>query len=79
MVPEEYVGDIIGDINSRRGRVLEMIHKANARMVTANIPLVEMFGYATALRSLTKGRANYTMEPAYFEQVPKSLEEKILH
>ncbi|MFC1643651.1 elongation factor G [Chlamydiota bacterium] len=77
--PEEYVGDIIGDINSRRGKIAEMHHKANARLINSKIPLVEMFGYATALRSLTKGRASYSMEPAYFEKVPKNLEEKILH
>jgi len=78
MTPEEYIGEIISDINGRRGQVREMEHRAAARIVRADVPLSELFGYATAIRSLTKGRASYSMEPSYFEEVPKSIQEKIL-
>jgi len=76
--PEEYMGEVIGDLNSRRGRVKELLPKAGAKEITAHVPLSEMFGYATAIRSLTRGRASYSMEPEFFDKVPKQLEEKIL-
>jgi len=76
--PEEYIGDIINDISGRRGQVREMEHRASARIVRADVPLAELFGYATAIRSLTKGRASYSMEPSHFEEVPKPIQEKIL-
>ena len=76
--PEEYIGEIINDISSRRGKVREMEQRASARIFRADVPLSELFGYATAIRSLTKGRASYSMEPSYFAEVPKSIQEKIL-
>ena len=68
--PEEYQGEIIGDLNRRRGRIQGMDSKANVCIVTAFVPLETMFGYATDVRSLSKGRASYSMEPSHFEQVP---------
>jgi elongation factor G len=77
--PEEFMGAIIGDLNSRRGRVREMETRNNgSTVVRADVPLAEMFGYATELRSLTSGRGSYTMEPRSFEQVPSDLQKKIL-
>jgi elongation factor G len=78
ITPQEYMGDIIGDMNSRRGRIIELETKAGARIIDAEIPLKEMFGYATDLRSLSKGRASYSMEPLRFEKVPKNVEEQLL-
>lgn len=78
ITPQEYMGDVIGDMNSRRGRIIELETKSSARIIDAEIPLKEMFGYATDLRSLTKGRASYTMEPLRFEKVPKNIEEELL-
>lgn len=78
ITPQEYVGDVMGDMNSRRGKIIELETKAGARIIKAEIPLKEMFGYATDLRSLTKGRASYTMEPLRFERVPKNIEEELL-
>jgi elongation factor G len=71
--PDEYQGDILGDINRRRGVIQGVDAKAGQTIVTANVPLAEMFGYATAIRSLSKGRASYSMEPLTFEQVPNSV------
>jgi len=76
--PEEFTGTVIGDLNSRRGKVKEMEDKNNARIIQAEVPLSEMFGYSTVIRSLTRGRASYSMEPACFEKVPKSVVSKIL-
>jgi elongation factor G len=76
--PDEYQGDILGDINRRRGVIQGVDAKAGQTIITANVPLAEMFGYATAVRSLSKGRASYSMEPLTFEQVPNSVLEKIL-
>jgi len=78
ITPQEYMGDIIGNLNSRRGKVGELELKAGTRIINADVPLSEMFGYATVLRSLTKGRASYTMEPLRFDRVPKHIEEKLL-
>jgi elongation factor G len=76
--PEEYQGDLLGDLNRRRGRINAMDSKDQTSILRAEVPLAEMFGYATAIRSLSKGRAAYSMEPASFEPVPASLMEKIL-
>ena len=76
--PDEYQGDLLGDINRRRGKIGAIEAKGGATIVTAEVPLAEMFGYATAIRSLSKGRASYSMEPLTFEQVPNSILEKIL-
>jgi len=79
VVPEEYMGDVIGDLSSRRGRVAEMGVRANARVVKAFVPLAEMFGYATDLRSKTSGRASYTMTFDHYEEVPKNVAETLLN
>jgi elongation factor G len=76
--PEEYMGDVIGDINSRRGRMEGMELVGNAQIVTAYVPLAEMFGYATSLRSNTQGRATYSMQFDHYEQVPASIAEEVL-
>lgn len=78
ITPQEYMGEVIGDISSRRGKVLELETKSGARIIDAEVPLREMFGYATALRSLTQGRAGYTMEPLRFERVPKNIEKELM-
>ncbi|MDE6129887.1 MAG: elongation factor G, partial [Lachnospiraceae bacterium] len=77
-MPEEYMGDVIGDINSRRGRIEGMEDIGGGKMVKAFVPLAEMFGYATDLRSKTQGRGNYSMFFEKYEQVPKSVQEKVL-
>lgn len=78
VVPEEYMGDIMGDVTSRRGRVDGMEARGNAQVVRAFVPLAEMFGYATALRSNTQGRGTYTMYFDHYEEVPKSIAEEII-
>ncbi|WP_209125314.1 elongation factor G [Alkalihalobacillus sp. BA299] len=78
VVPEEYMGDIMGDVTSRRGRVEGMEARGNAQVVRAMVPLAEMFGYATSLRSRTQGRGNYTMHFDHYEEVPKSIAEEII-
>ncbi|HET7318439.1 MAG TPA: elongation factor G [Nitrospirota bacterium] len=75
---EEYMGDIIGDLNSRRGRVQGMNMRGAGRVITAQVPLSEMFGYATDIRSKTQGRATYTMQFAHYEEVPKNISEQII-
>ncbi|MFT8318403.1 MAG: elongation factor G [Sporolactobacillus sp.] len=77
-MPEEYLGDIMGDITSRRGRVDGMEARAGAQVVSAHVPLSEMFGYATTLRSSTQGRGTFTMQFDHYEQVPKSVSEEII-
>ena len=78
VVPEEYMGDVIGDINSRRGRIEGMEARNGAQVIRAFVALSEMFGYATALRSRTQGRGNYSMEFDHYEEVPKSIQEKVV-
>ena len=78
VVPEEYMGDIIGDLSARRGKVDSMGVRANARLVRASVPLAEMFGYATDLRSKSSGRASYSMTFDHYEEVPKDIAEKVL-
>ena len=77
--PESYMGDVMGDINARRGHIAGTDIRNGAAIVTANVPLASMFGYATDLRSKTQGRATYSMEPSHFVELPKSLQEKIIH
>jgi len=77
-VPEEYMGDVIGDVNSRRGRLEGMEARSGMQIIRSFIPLAEMFGYATDLRSNTQGRGTYSMEPSHYEEVPKSILEKII-
>ena len=79
VVPEEYLGDVLADVTSRRGRVLGMETRANARVVRAVVPLSEMFGYATDLRSVTQGRATYVMQVHGYEEVPKGVRDEIIH
>ena len=72
------MGDVIGDLNSRRGRIEGMEPRGNAQVITARVPLSEMFGYATSMRSLSQGRANYSMQFLRYEEVPKALAEEII-
>jgi elongation factor G len=78
MTPEEYQGDILGDLQRRRGKIGAIESKGNLTAVQAEVPLAEMFGYATAIRSLSKGRSSYSMEPSHFEQVPQQLVAAVL-
>ncbi len=77
IVPEEYMGDVIGDLNSRRGQIQGMEARTGAQQIDAFVPLSEMFGYATDMRSRTQGRGQYSMEPSHYTEVPKSIQEKI--
>ena len=77
-VPEDYMGDVIGDINGRRGKIEGMEARGNAQVIHSFVPLAEMFGYATDLRSKTQGRGTYTMEVHHYEPVPKSIQEKLI-
>ena len=77
-VPEEYMGDVIGDLNSRRGRIDGMEARNGSQVITGFVPLSEMFGYSTDLRSKTQGRGNYSMEVAYYDEVPKNIAEKVI-
>ncbi|NGX43997.1 MAG: hypothetical protein K1060chlam3_00155, partial [Candidatus Anoxychlamydiales bacterium] len=76
--PEDYLGDIIGDLNKRRGKILGQDMQKKVLIITAEVPLSEMFGYSTQLRSLSSGRATYTMEPSHFEKVPAKIQEQIM-
>jgi elongation factor G len=78
VTPEDYMGDIVGDLNRRRGKVLGMHERGNAKVVDAEVPLAEMFGYATSLRSASQGRANYTMQFDHYEEVPKNIAQEIV-
>ena len=78
IVPDDYLGDVIGDINARRGQIQGTETRTGATQVNAFIPLSNMFGYATALRSRTQGRGQYVMEPSHYTEVPKSIAEKIV-
>jgi elongation factor G len=77
-VPEDYMGDVMGDLNSRRGQIQGMLSRGAAEQIDAFVPLSEMFGYATDLRSKTQGRGQYTMEPSHYIEVPKSIAEGIV-
>ena len=76
--PPDYQGDIMGDLNRRRGQISNMENKANACILKAMVPLSEMFGYSTAIRTLSSGRASYSMEPSHFEQVPLILDDQTI-
>ena len=78
VTPEEYMGDVIGDVTSRRGRVQHMEARGNAQVISCRVPLSEMFGYATDLRSVTQGRATYSMQFASYEQAPKNVSEEVV-
>jgi elongation factor G len=78
IVPEEYMGTVIGDLNARRGKIVALSTRVNVRTIRAYVPLAEIFNYATVIRSLTQGRASYTMEPSYYTEVPSHIAEKII-
>ena len=78
IVPDEYMGDVIGDLNSRRGQIVKLEARSGAQQIDANVPLAEMFGYATDLRSRTQGRGQYTMEPSHYVEIPKNIRDKIV-
>jgi elongation factor G len=78
VVPSEYQGAVVGDLNSRRGRIVSMDSRGNAQVIRANVPLGQMFGYATDVRSMTQGRATYTMQFARYEEVPRAIAEEIM-
>ena len=79
IVPDEYMGDVIGDLNSRRGQIQGFEARSGAQQIDAFVPLAEMFGYATDLRSRTQGRGQYTMEPSHYIEIPKNIQEKIIN
>ena len=76
--PEDYTGDVIGDLSSRRCKIKEITQRGKAKVVKADAPLAEMFGYATAIRNLTQGRASYTMEPSHYAEVPLNIADKVI-
>ena len=76
--PDEYMGDVMGDLNSRRGRIMGMEGRGQSQLIFSEVPLSEMFGYATQLRSMTKGRASYSMEFECYREVPKNVQEQIV-
>jgi elongation factor G len=78
ITPEDFMGDVIGDLNSKRGNILEMTDRLESKVVDAEVPLSEMFGYATSLRSMTQGRANYTMEFREYREVPRNVSQEII-
>jgi elongation factor G len=77
VMPEEYLGDVMGDLSSRRGHILGMEGRGTSQNVKANVPLAEMFGYATELRSMTSGRATYSMEFSHYAEMPGNLAEAV--
>jgi elongation factor G len=77
VTPEEYMGDIIGDLNSRRGNVSGMDQRGNARVISALVPLANMFGYVNTLRSMSQGRAQFTMHFEQYEQVPQAVADEV--
>lgn len=78
VTPEEYMGDVIGDLNSRRGKIEGMTPRKDAQVVKSAVPLSEMFGYSTVLRSMTQGRAIYSMEISHYDEVPRSVADQII-
>jgi elongation factor G len=77
VTPEEYMGDIIGDLNSRRGQINNMENRGNAKVITALVPLAQMFGYINDLRSKSQGRAQYTMQFDHYEPVPSNIADEV--
>jgi len=78
VTPEDYMGPIIGDLQSRRAQMTENEQRGNARVIRGSVPLAEMFGYATTVRSLSQGRASFNLEPSHYAEVPKSVAEEII-
>lgn len=78
LTPEEYMGDVIGDLNARRAKILSMEPRGNIKVIKGTVPLSEMFGYATVVRSLSQGRASYSMEPSHYEEVPRQISDQII-
>ncbi len=78
VVPEEYMGDVMGDLNSRRGHIMGMELRAGAQVIRAAVPLAQMFGYATDVRSMTQGRAVYTMQFSHYAEVPSAIAQEII-
>jgi elongation factor G len=78
VTPEDYYGDIIGDLNRRRGQILGMEESTSGKVITAEVPLAEMFGYATSVRSMSQGRATFTMEFAKYVEVPKNVADAVM-
>ena len=79
VTPAEYLGDVMGDLSSRRGKIGGMTQRAAAQVITATVPLSEMFGYSTTLRSMSQGRAVYTMQFSHYEEVPKAKADEIIN
>ncbi|RPJ46968.1 MAG: elongation factor G, partial [Candidatus Latescibacterota bacterium] len=79
VVPEDFLGAVIGDLNSRRGQISGSAQRADAKIITAVVPLVEMFGYSTAIRSLTQGRAMYSMQFLRYEEIPSRIAEALIN
>jgi elongation factor G len=78
VAPDDYMGDVMGDLSSRRGRIMGMESRGGAQVINAHVPLANMFGYATDMRSATQGRATYSMHFDHYEQVPKAISEEIV-
>ena len=78
VTPSDYMGEVIGDLSSRRGKIGGMTQRGEAQVIASTVPLAEMFGYSTRLRSMSQGRAVYSMEFAHYEEVPKSKAEEIV-
>ena len=78
IVPPNFLGDVTGDVSSKRGKILEMGERGSIRIVDAHIPLSEMFGYSTTLRSMSQGRASFNMEFSHYEEVPRNVAEQII-
>ena len=78
VTPSDFLGDVIGDLSSRRGKIGGMTQRGDAQVVAADVPLAEMFGYSTTLRSMTQGRAVYSMQFDHYEEVPKNIAEQII-
>jgi elongation factor G len=78
ITPEEFFGDVMGDLSSRRGKIVDTTSREKTKVIDAEVPLAEMFGYATSLRSLTKGRANFTMEFKEYFEVPRHISEEVV-
>jgi elongation factor G len=78
VTPDEYMGDVIGDLSSRRGKITNLEQRAGARVIRSLVPLAEMFGYATQVRSMSQGRATYTMQFDRYEEVPKNIADEVV-
>jgi elongation factor G len=78
VVPDEYTGDVIGDLNSRRGRVESIEPRLGSSIIQCKVPLSEMFGYSTGLRSMTQGRATYSMHFSHYDEAPKTISEEVI-